>query len=408
MTSTREDAADAGALLELMRPALPGMGVSRVADITGLDRIGIPVAISVRPDSMSLAVDGGKGMTRDAAMASAVMESAERFWSDRASGVEDIMRPAWEPVTEFIGDDWPLLVGAVPPAPRDMIRWAGAVDLLSEKRVYVPWRVAVTDFQSRNLVDKRHFSSSNGLSAGLERGDAVFQGLLEVLERDACHTEQVRLSSGGSMLCVDWSTVEDVALLGLRDRIAGAGCGVKLCRVPCWSGTAVYMAWIYDRECPEIGIYKGYGAHPNGAVAAVRAICEAAQARCLLMAGARDDFTQEISRRSRNFAAEIWREFSVIPETDGFDAGRTGIGLRELVADVIEAGFERVLVLDFEVEPWCPAKVVRVMVPGAEGYYTQHTGTLGIARQDASRSTLEACAPGGVPSDAPLDEKEAA
>lgn len=377
MTATREDGASASALLERMKPALPGMGVSRVADITGLDRIGIPVAISVRPDSMSLAVDGGKGMTKDAAKASAVMESAERFWSDRAGGVEMLEYPAGGNGSEFLGDGWPMLVGAVRAPQRDVARWAGVTDLLSGERVYVPWRVAVTDFQSNRLGEKRHFSSSNGLSAGLERDDAIFQGLLEVIERDACHTSQVRMASGDVMRCVNWETIEDKALLGLRARIEAAGCGVKLHRVPCRVGTAVYMAYIFDRECPEVGIYKGYGAHPNGAVAAVRAVCEAAQARCLLMSGARDDFTQEISQRTRGFAEMIWREFSGIPEEDAFEAGRTGIGLRDLVADVIEAGFERVLVLDYEVEAWCPAKVVRVMVPRMEGYFTQHTATLG-------------------------------
>ena len=72
-------AMDPAKTLERIRPHLSKAGVTRVADITGLDTIGIPVAISVRPGSGTLAVDSGKGATLIAAATSASMEAIERF-----------------------------------------------------------------------------------------------------------------------------------------------------------------------------------------------------------------------------------------------------------------------------------------------------------------------------------------
>ena len=60
--------------LMAMREAL---GITRIADITGLDRLGIPVMQAVRPFSLSNAVSQGKGASLAQAAISAILESAE-------------------------------------------------------------------------------------------------------------------------------------------------------------------------------------------------------------------------------------------------------------------------------------------------------------------------------------------
>ena len=59
------------------------LGISRLADVTGLDRIGIPVVMACRPNARSLAVSQGKGLDRDAARASALMEAIELYHAER-------------------------------------------------------------------------------------------------------------------------------------------------------------------------------------------------------------------------------------------------------------------------------------------------------------------------------------
>ena len=66
-----------------------GLGITRIADLTGLDITGVPVAQAVRPRSRSNAVSQGKGSTLSDAAISAILESAESFFAER-SGHFDI------------------------------------------------------------------------------------------------------------------------------------------------------------------------------------------------------------------------------------------------------------------------------------------------------------------------------
>src|SRR5436309_1928919 len=67
-----------------VRPHFGELGITRVANVTGLDRIGIPVVMVVRPNSRSLSVSQGKGLTLAAARASGIMESLESHHAERA------------------------------------------------------------------------------------------------------------------------------------------------------------------------------------------------------------------------------------------------------------------------------------------------------------------------------------
>ena len=71
--------------LERMRPHWRKLGVTRFADVTGLDRIGIPVIMAIRPNSRSVAVSQGKGVHLAAAKASALMETVETWHAERIS-----------------------------------------------------------------------------------------------------------------------------------------------------------------------------------------------------------------------------------------------------------------------------------------------------------------------------------
>src|SRR3954470_5285453 len=69
--------------VERVRPFMAAMGITRIANITGLDRIGVPVVMVCRPNSRSLAVSQGKGLDLAAAKASGLMESVEDYHAER-------------------------------------------------------------------------------------------------------------------------------------------------------------------------------------------------------------------------------------------------------------------------------------------------------------------------------------
>src|SRR5215475_8652615 len=91
--------------LAWVRPLLPALGITRVANVTGLDRIGIPVWLCVRPNSRCLSVSQGKGLTAELAQVAAVMESIEMYHAERvrepdlvatyrdARGYHDVLDP---------------------------------------------------------------------------------------------------------------------------------------------------------------------------------------------------------------------------------------------------------------------------------------------------------------------------
>src|SRR5438270_11631422 len=61
------------------RRLAPVMGITRIANVTGLDSVGIPVVMVCRPNSRSVAVSQGKGIDLASARASGLMEAAELY-----------------------------------------------------------------------------------------------------------------------------------------------------------------------------------------------------------------------------------------------------------------------------------------------------------------------------------------
>ena len=64
---------------------MPALGISRLTDITRLDRLGLPVCASVRPRGQTLRVHAGKGLTLVEARVGALMEAIEFAVAEQAS-----------------------------------------------------------------------------------------------------------------------------------------------------------------------------------------------------------------------------------------------------------------------------------------------------------------------------------
>jgi ribosomal protein S12 methylthiotransferase accessory factor len=70
------------------RRVLEAVGVTKVADVTDLDRVGIPNFMTVRPHDAAQGISyySGKGTTRADAHAGALMEAIERHAGERYDG----------------------------------------------------------------------------------------------------------------------------------------------------------------------------------------------------------------------------------------------------------------------------------------------------------------------------------
>jgi ribosomal protein S12 methylthiotransferase accessory factor len=266
-------------------------GITRLADVTGLDRIGIPVWLAIRPNGRSLSGGQGKGATDLAAQASAVMESIETWHAERLPPGETASfaalgrARALDPARLDPGPDrarWDPAAG---------MAWLAGTDLLSGAETLVPRQSL--DLDLTVLSGPRFLAgSTNGLASGNHLDEAVLHGLYELVERDAERRWRLRGGPERTATTVDLAelaaTFGDVA--ALLDQVRAADCAVAVFNCTGPTGIATYRCVIADR----IREYRplrcsGVGAHGLARVAMVRAITEAAQCRATVIAGSRDD-----------------------------------------------------------------------------------------------------------------------
>jgi ribosomal protein S12 methylthiotransferase accessory factor len=280
-----------------MRPMFSRFGITRLADVTGLDRIGIPVWMAVRPNSRTLAVSQGKGFTDAAAQASAVMEAAEVATAEsfplarRVSAGHQLLDVGLLPMSlnNLIAAGEQPITGSVE------IAWVEGYDLLQEKPVWVPAEAAgmVPGTPGRR---SRFWQSSDGLASGNIMLEAVVHGLCERIERDAGVLWLFRSDDHVLNACVDPASLRDEGVDELAERIDRSGFRLRLFDMTSDAEVPVFFAVVapkpdgHEKHWKHFDLSAGAGCHPSPARAAVRAITEAAQSRVTSITGARDDF----------------------------------------------------------------------------------------------------------------------
>lgn len=347
-------------------PAARRAQITRIAELTGLDTLGIPVFAAIRPLGRSLSTQQGKGLTAEAARISALMESLETWTAEQHT------LPTIRASAKALG---PRAVDV-----RDLARprtrldrsarwgWVEGWDLVSDRPVLVPEQAVTLDttFTTPPVFD----ISSNGLASGNVLVEAIVHGLCEVIER---HTEAAWRRAGGDRRLV-LDTITDPSCRALIERITGSGA-----RVFVWDLDGIIpvigCAIMEDPREPAwrtLGFYQGFGAHLVPEVAIARAITEAAQTRLTYIAGGRDDFFAFDYARATDpeLLGELWdRLAGPCDEPAVFDdlprATTAGLGedLTTLVERVVAAGARQVIVVDLT-HPQLRVPVVKVLVPG--------------------------------------------
>jgi ribosomal protein S12 methylthiotransferase accessory factor len=360
--------------LEMIRAAAPTVGLTRLADVTGLDRIGVPTVVGYRPNSPTLTVSGGKGFTTLAATVSAGMEAVEIWHAENL--LLEVIIESHDSLSERMQTlpvhQLPLTSNSLFDAHRPE-PWVMGWDLIGQQPVAIPYAIVsmgnTTSFPTRRWMP--FAAGSNGLSGGNHILEALAAALYEVVERDAIACS--RATPDGLSRRVDLSSVSDPLVRSLIDRFDDAGVSAYL--FDCTVDTAVptYMAVVADRVDPAMGLYRGYGAHLDPSIAMIRALTEAAQARLLLIAGSRDDYFTRDQRMNRFMGDGRRLQFDAIPATavaDRYESGATATfedDVTVVLDRLTQAGLESVIVVDLT-HPELQIPVVRVIVPGLEGY----------------------------------------
>ena len=354
----------------LLRPA----GITRDADITGLDRIGIPVTLAIRPNARLLVGSSGKGSTRTQAHVSGLMEALEMYHAEFAENADVARMIASHDELAAGGgelvplDQLPLMRHAALPPGRELL-WANGFDICRGANTPVPWASVHLGLSAvpelRRYCPPGVFAcTTNGLASGNIAAEAVAAGLYEVIERDAISLWWLRRRRGERPPVVDLPmllAIDDVA--PLVDRCLAADLRLRVTDLTNDLNVPAYGAALLDRRDGMLCV--GHGAHLDPVVAMVRAITEAAQSRAVSIAGSRDDnFTLDRRRRS---ASRLGRPGpAAIPRCS--DAGDTfDADLRTLLRRLERSGLDRVIVTDLRQAAF-GLDVVKVWVPGLEDY----------------------------------------
>lgn len=268
-----------------IRPLLMTYGITRVADVTGLDDLGIPVTMAVRPLSRTLSVAQGKGATIAAARVSGAMEAIEVWHGERAVPTTEVQAGADVldlpyPVTALESHPGSLVTG------RTVLDWITARSVLDGTAVLVPaacvqlGRVAHGQWRLHEPS-----ASTNGLASGNTRAEAVVHALAELIERD---TISALADGHGHGQLIDPDSVEDEHGAALIGRVRKAGAWLELWNLPNRFGVSVMSCYLWREDQPAL-LVSGSGAHLDPHVALSRAITEAAQSRLTQITGSRED-----------------------------------------------------------------------------------------------------------------------
>jgi ribosomal protein S12 methylthiotransferase accessory factor len=352
------------------------LGITRVADITGLDVLGIPVVQAVRPFSLSNAVSQGKGATTAEAAISAIMESAESCFAERLANYEATVASANclnIPPERFEAH----LQDGVDSAWRErQTAWVSADNLLGGgHRDWVPLELVHTAYVlPPHPHDGIFASSTTGLAASFEETDAILHGILECVERDAL--ARAHRIHGFLQRCrIDPRTIDHPAVADILEALAVKGLLVGLWHAPSPLGLPVVWCHLMEDRSAETALLHhpadGSAAAFDPAAAIAHAIYEAAQSRLAAISGARDDITRASYPKYPDWQkiAAHRRLLSDGPRDINFHAlaeqriSRVADRLPALVAALDGAGIDKVHMVRLDTTPVDCLSAVKIVIP---------------------------------------------
>jgi YcaO-like protein with predicted kinase domain len=352
-------------------PVARTLGMTRLAELTDLDDLAVPVVSAIRPNSKSLATQQGKGQTLVAARASAMMECIETWHA------ENVALPTEQASARALARRGRVIDVARLPRQRAVsqatsLAWVLGRCLIADAPCWVPREAVSLDCTFAADAPPIFDVSSNGLASGNSHDEAVVHALCEVIERDA----EARWRRAGDDRRVVLDTICAPGTRRLLERLRRRGCRVGVWELTSDVGVPVFGAMLLEDPAEPswrgLGVYQGFGCHLDPEIAVSRALTEAVQTRLTYIAGSRDDFfPSDYAHASDPDAAERAWGLLTSPPDESVDL-RAGESLTTptfagdvaaLIQALRDAGAQQVVVVDLA-RPELGVPVVKVLVPG--------------------------------------------
>ena len=350
--------------------------ISRVSDLTPLDKLHLPVFSATTPLAADLTTHLGKGRDRTSARVSAISEAMERF-SAEPRHFTGLVTGSFAALREQDRNPCDPASLELPPdsnyTPGQQYSWFEGWDLLQNKATMLPLDMVCSPPAEGLLPDV----DTNGLAAGNTLLEAIVHGLCEVIERDCLG--QLLFVSAFAEPQLQQALERPIALNTLPQ-----GPGMLIQQLE-QSGQQVEISQILsDIDIPVIRcrlidpafqhsqgtgrrVFPGFGASPCAELAVYRAITEAVQSRLAVIQGARDSYNTFRVRKEKPEAAELPiepRPFSAIGSFSSTDLVQD---LDHILEQLARAGLQTAAAVDLS-HPDLELAVARVRVPGLTSF----------------------------------------
>jgi ribosomal protein S12 methylthiotransferase accessory factor YcaO len=395
--------------LEEVIPISKRIGVTRLADITDMDVLRIPNYSAVVPGTEDyIWVYSGKGPTKGHAMASALMESIERYSSLPSGGPRKFVRSSYAELSKTNKVLHPdRIVEPVRFEYRDdmLMDWLPGHDLVASEQVMVPASIALFRYTPQPpAVNPFAYFHTNGLASGNVMEEAVCHALCEVIERDAMSLAELRASAipfhilrtvlhslnsagirvppipaekfvddPGVFPDVDISKIEFDPVNKLVEKFERAGISLTVKDITSDTGISTFNASSVEWVTHDYGyLAEGHGTHPDARIALLRAITEVSQTRAANIQGARDDL-RKIKYGEQN--TDDLRALQFKQSTRKIKFSQVKTFFNEDILDDIKlilsrlkgVGLSQAVIVDLT-NPDIRVPVVRAIVPGLETF----------------------------------------
>ena len=359
---------------------LRAAGVTRVAEITHLDRVGIPVYSAIRPGAAEGAVSiyAGKGATKPQAKASAMMESFERYSAELQDDsnqkfINGVFECSEDELNRYVRPSTLILPNLLFDPESAEMEWVISTNLKDDTNVMVPANAVYHPYIPERGV-KLFQSNTNGLASGNRLEEAVFHGMMEVVERDAWSIFESKHQSKPEINC---ENTQNKIIKNIFTLFNDAGIHVKLVDLTADVEITTVAAVSDDTVLKDPALLTlGVGTHLDPEVAVIRALTEVAQSRATQIHGTREDTIRAVFMRKAGYErmkrinshwfGESVKSIEIIEMKD-----MSGKSFKEDIETsktlLSKCGFEDILYVDLT-RPEIEIPVVRVIIPGMEVY----------------------------------------
>lgn len=312
--------------LDKVYPMITELGISRLADITNMDRLRIPNYSAVLPGTEDyIWVYSGKGPTKNHAKASAIMESIERFSALQRNYTNKLIQGSYEELSKsynILKYDEVIEPLSFSLDPKMIMDYCMGYDLLNDKDILVPASLVIFRFVPRSpSVNPYAFYHTNGLASGNVMEEAICHALCEVIERDSTSIAELITSAfqfhilktmensfiqkgvkvrtieskkfiddNGIFPDVDLNGMKNEHIQDLIKRFNECQISLNIKNITSNLEIPTFIASSVEWINHDYGyLVEGHGTHPDSRIALMRAITEVSQSRAANIQGSRDD-----------------------------------------------------------------------------------------------------------------------